>query len=356
MSRNIEKHLVGLDFMLIRARAPLRISLAGGGTDIIPYAEAHTGAVICTTIDRYAYVTLSPTKEKIFRVHSQDYGLQEIFKGMSDLEYNGKLDLIKAGFRTLGFASGGLDITLRADVPPGSGLGSSSAVTVAMVSALFQYENKILSSYDIAEMAVKIERTELGLHGGLQDQYASAFGGFNFIEFKKGSVVVTPLRLRPQVMHELLASTLLLDTGKTRLSGDILSREIEGYKKNESNIIENLHKIKKLAYDMKDALVKGHTSSVAELLHESWLYKKSLDTSISNPVIDDLYETALSEGATGGKLLGAGGGGHLLLLCDPDKKDLVAKEMVKKGCSVVKFNFDTEGLQTWRMHDNNVVI
>lgn len=342
--------------VLIRSRAPLRIGLAGGGTDIIPYIENHTGAVICTTIDRYAYVSLKPALEKIIKVHSHDYNLQEIFQKISDLKYDGKLDLIKAGFKTLGFGDQGFDITLHADVTPGSGLGSSSAVAVALVGGLFQFANKTISSYEVAETAVKIERIELGLQGGLQDQYASAFGGFNFIEFKKNSVIVNPLRLKPQITHELLASMLLLDTGKTRLSGDILGREIEGFKNNESIIVENLQKIKNLAYDMKDALVKGDLSSVSEILHQSWIYKKSLDKSISNDIIDDLYDTARKEGALGGKLLGAGGGGHLLLICDPDKKDTIANHMKKKGCQVVNFNFDTEGLQTWRLEENKVVV
>ena len=342
--------------VLIRSRAPLRIGLAGGGTDIIPYIENHTGAVICTAIDRYAYVTLRPISQKIFKVHSQDYNLQEIFQRISDLKYDGKLDLIKAGFRTLGFGEQGFDITLHADVPPGSGLGSSSAVAVALVGSLFQFANRVLSSYEVADLAIKIERVELGLKGGLQDQYASAFGGFNFIEFKKDSVIVNPLRLRPQITCELLASMLLLDTGTTRLSGDILSREIEGYKNKDSNIVENLHHIKKLAYEMKDSIVKGDLRSVADILHQSWIHKKNLDKSISNSEIDDLYDTAKREGALGGKLLGAGGGGHLLLICDPDKKDSIAKEMTKKGCKIVNFNFDSEGLQTWRLHENKVVV
>lgn len=342
--------------LLIRSRAPLRIGLAGGGTDIIPYIENHMGAVICTAIDRYAYVSIRPSLEKVFRIHSQDYNLQEIFKKISDLKYDGRLDLIKAGLRTLGLGEQGFDITLHADATPGSGLGSSSAVAVALVGGLFQSANKTISSYEVADTAVRIERIELGLQGGLQDQYASAFGGFNFIEFKKDSVIVNPLRLKPQITHELLASMLLLDTGRTRLSGDILSREIEGFRNNESTIVENLHKIKQLAYDMKDALVKGDLISVSEILHQSWIYKKSLDRSISDPMIDDIYETARNEGARGGKLLGAGGGGHLLLMCDPDRKDAIVNKIRKKGCQVVNFNFDTEGLQTWRLHENKVIV
>lgn len=341
--------------MHIRARAPLRISLAGGGTDIIPYFEKNEGAVISTTIDRYAYVTLKPLDENIIRVSSHDYDLQESFKGISDLRYNGRLDLVKAGFRKIGLGKRGFEITIHADAPPGSGLGSSSAVAVAFVGALYEFENKVFSSYEIADMAVKIERDELGLEGGVQDQYASTFGGINFIEFKKKSVIVNPLKLRLPILHELLASMVLCDTKKTRLSGDILKRQVDGYKGKKPDILKNLDEIKKLAYEMKDSLVKGNIERLATLLHQSWIHKKGLDKSISNKAIDKLYQTAIKGGALGGKLLGAGGGGHLLFICRPEKKESLVKQLIKRGCNIVKFNFDSEGLQTWRINEKGVI-
>lgn len=340
----------------IRSRAPLRIGFAGGGTDVSPYPETEGGAVLSTTIDQYAYCTLSFLDTKTIEVKSEDYNLLAIYKGISDLTYDGKLDLIKAGLKTFGIGEEGFRITLFADAPPGSGLGSSSAVAVALVGCLYQNNNRNISSYDIADTAYKIERHELGVKGGMQDQYASAFGGFNFIEFKKDSVIVNPLRLRPEITNELLASLILCDTGKRRLSGDIIDAQIKGYMKKEAEVVESLRFLKNLAYKMKDSLVKGDLVSVAQMLHEGWLYKKNLASSVTDPEIDKLYSFAMEKGALGGKLLGAGGGGHLLFLCDPLDKPVLSKALRQQGCNIVKFNFDTSGLQTWIVQDKRVVI
>jgi len=229
--------VVGSKGASIRSRAPLRISFGGGGTDVSPYPETEGGAVLSTTIDQYAYCNLSLIDNKTIEVVSQDYNILEIFNNISDLQYNGRLDLIKAGLKTLGLDERGFRITLFADAPPGSGLGSSSAITVALVGCLYQNNNRSLPSYEIAEIAYKIERFELGIKGGMQDQYASSFGGFNFIEFKKDSVIVNPLRLRNEITNELLASTLLCDTGIRRLSGDIINKQIESFNKKDADVI-----------------------------------------------------------------------------------------------------------------------
>lgn len=340
----------------VRSRAPLRVSFAGGGTDVSPYPENEGGAVLSTTIDQYAYCNLSFTENKAVEVKSQDYNILEIFQGISDLEYNGKLDLIKAGLKTIGLGDKGFRITLFADASPGSGLGSSSAIAVALVGCLFQNHNRNLSSYEIADTAYKIERFELGVQGGMQYQYASAFGGFNFIEFKKDSVVVNPLRLRNEVTNELLASLILCDTGIRRLSGDIIKRQVENYNKKDTDVLQSLRFLKELAYKMKDSLLKGDIASVAAMLHESWIYKKNLDKTISNNEIDKLYSFAMANGALGGKLLGAGGGGHLLLICDPLDRPSLIKELREKGYNIARFNFDNSGLQTWIVQDKKVVI
>lgn len=339
----------------IRSRAPLRIGFAGGGTDVSPYPETEGGAVLSTTIDQYAYCNISLSNAKGIEVRSHDYDMQEIFEGISDLKYNGRLDLIKAGLKMLGVDQG-VRITLFADAPPGSGLGSSSATAVALVGALYQNSNKSLSSYEIAETAYKIERFELGIKGGMQDQYASAFGGFNFIEFKKDSVVVNPLRLKNEIVNELSASLILCDTGMRRLSGEIISNVIEGYKNNETEVLESLRFLKDLAYRMKDSLVKGDITNVAMMLDESWKYKKNLAKSVTNDAIEKIYSFALENGAMGGKLLGAGGGGHLLFVCDPLSKPSLSKALKEKGCNIVKFNFDASGLQTWLVSGRKVVV
>lgn len=340
---------------VIRSRAPLRISLGGGGTDVSPYPETNGGAVISTTIDRYAYVTIKTNQDSNLRVFSQDYDLLEIFRSVSDIQYNGKLDLIKAALKFLKVNETRMDIILSVDSPPGSGLGSSSALTVALIGALTKFKNENMTLYDIADSACKIEREEAGIKGGMQDQYAAAFGGFNFIEFRSNSVVVNPLRLRLEIQNELLASMILCDTGVTRLSAKILDRQIRSTTENQQTVMESLHYIKQLAYNMKDSLIKGNLKELGELLHSSWEYKKRLYREITNDYIDKLYSKAISAGAIGGKLLGAGAGGHILFLCQLENRQKIVKELKSGGCQIVKFNFDSNGLETWQVNDGRVL-
>ena len=341
--------------MIIRSKAPLRISLGGGGTDVYPYTENFGGAIISTTIDRYANVTIKENKENLLRVISQDYNLLEIFDSISDLRNNGKLDLVRASFRFLNLNRTNIDTILHVDAPPVSGLGSSSALTVALVGAIKNLQNKTLEPYDISHTAYVIEREEAKIKGGMQDQYASAFGGFNFIEFKKNSVKVHPIRLRPEIKNELFASLILCDTCDTRLSANILERQINSYEQKNEIILKNLHLIKQIEYDMKNSLIKGNIKEIGEMLHDNWVLKKTLDKEISNSKIDKIYDSAISAGAIGGKLLGAGGGGHLLFVADPENKIHVENELQKSGCTIVKFNFDENGLQTWKIDDGRVM-
>lgn len=338
---------------IIRSRAPLRISFAGGGTDVPPYPELYGGAVISTTIDRYAYVTLKKNLTKGLRVISQDYNLLEKFESISELKIDGKTSLVKAAVLQAGLKNKNLDIIIHVDSPPGSGLGSSSAVAVALIGALSRYSREHLSTYDIAEHAIHLEREMVGIKGGYQDQYASSFGGFNFIEFKN-NVTVNPLRLKPEVLNELLASLVLLDTGKTRLSGHIIEKQIQQYEKKDESTMQHLSIIKQLVFDLKDSLLKGNIEKIGKMLDEYWKHKKRISKSISNPHIDMIYELAKKNGALGGKILGAGGGGHMLFLADPDKRDKLVKT-IEKMAKVVKFNFDYIGLQTWTLHDGIVV-
>ena len=339
---------------IIRSRAPLRISFAGGGTDVSPYPELKGGAVISTTIDRYAYVSLQANQENRVQVKSHDYNLLETFENISDMTYDGRLDLAKAAIKILNLEKTYFDALIHVDSPPGSGLGSSSAVAVSLIGSLSYLLRKDLSTYEIAEKAYDVERVELGIKGGKQDQYASSFGGFNLLEFKKSSVDVTPLRIRHEILNELLASIVICDTQVTRLSANILERQSKSYSKGSNTIDSNLDFIKKSAYDMKASLIKGDMTSMGELLHEGWMYKKRLDSEISNSSIDKIYDTALENGASGGKLLGAGGGGHFLFICDPDKRNEVSRVVEKLGCKQIKINFDTEGLQVWKKNNDHI--
>lgn len=339
---------------IIRSRSPLRISFAGGGTDVPPYPELYGGAVISTTIDRYAYVTLKPNSKKGIRIISQDFNLLEEFQKISDMKIEGKMNLIKAAVAQAGLGTENLDIIVHVDSPPGSGLGSSSALSVALIGCLSRYLNEHLTSYEIAERAVELERKWLNIKGGYQDQYASTFGGFNLIEFGK-SVIVNPLRLRSEVLQELLASMILIDTGKTRLSGNILEHQIDKYEKKDEKTLEHLGVIKKLVYDLKDDLLKGNIPNVGKSLDVHWNHKKKIDKNISNSRIEKIYEKAKQVGIFGGKLLGAGGGGHMLFLCDPDGKHEVIKSIKKLSVELVRFNFDSDGLRTWVLEDHKVL-
>ncbi len=271
------------------------------------------------------------------------------------MTYDGKLDLAKAAINILNLEKTYFDALIHVDSPPGSGLGSSSAVAVSLIGSLSHLSRKNLSTYEIAEKAYDVERSELGIKGGKQDQYASSFGGFNLLEFKRSSVDVTPLRIRREVLNELLASIVVCDTQVTRLSANILERQSESYSRGSNAVDSNLDFIKKSTYDMKAYLIKGDMKSMGELLHEGWTYKKKLDSEISNPSIDRIYDAALENGASGGKLLGAGGGGHFLLICDPDKREEVSHAVEKMGCKQIKINFDTEGLQVWKKDNDRIM-
>jgi D-glycero-alpha-D-manno-heptose-7-phosphate kinase len=332
----------------------LRISFAGGGTDVPPYPELYGGAVISTTIDRYAYVTLKPNPKKGIRIISQDFNLFEEFKKISDMKIDGKTNLIKAAVAQAGLGNENLDIVVHVDSPPGSGLGSSSALSAALIGCLSRYLNEHLTSYEIAERAVELERKWLNIKGGYQDQYASTFGGFNLIEFGK-SVIVNPLRLRPEVLQELLASMILVDTGKTRLSGNILEHQINKYEKKDPKTLDHLDVIKKLVYTIKDDLLKGNIPEVGHALDIHWNHKKEIDKKISNLRIERIYQKAKKIGIFGGKLLGAGGGGHMLFVCEPDRKHEVIKAIEKMNIEVIRFNFDNDGLRTWVVEDHKVV-
>jgi D-glycero-alpha-D-manno-heptose-7-phosphate kinase len=333
--------------MHYRAKAPLRISLCGGGTDVPPYPERHGGLVLVATIDSYAYASLTPREDSALTIQSLDYGIVARYHLDDDLFFDGELDLVKAVIRYMG-GRRGLDLFLRSDAPPGTGLGSSSAMIVALIGVLKDWLRMPLSIYEIAEQAVEIERNDLKIKGGLQDQYSSAFGGFNLIEFYGDKTVVNPLRISDEVMNELECRLLLCYTGQTHLSGNILARQIDNYEREDADVIESLHVLKSLTTDMKNALLRNKLDDLGGLLHETWLNKRRLATGISTPQIDDLYETGRAAGALGGKILGAGGGGYLMFYSPYEERHHVAEALEAAGGRVIEFSFNNKGLQTWQ--------
>jgi D-glycero-alpha-D-manno-heptose-7-phosphate kinase len=339
--------------MLIRAKAPLRISFAGGGTDVPPFPEQEGGLVLNATINRYAYGTLRPRTDDNVQISSFDYGLSAQFGVHEPLVFDGKLDLAKAAIRRFaGQESRGFDLLLHSNAPPGSGLGSSSAMMVALIGALTEFRGLPLTDYELAELAHSIERDELGIKGGRQDQYAAAFGGFNFIELSGDRVVVNPLRVAPDTILELEHNLLLCYTGTTRQSDHIIEDQMARFEQGNEDAVGGLRHQKELAVEMKNALLQRRLRDFGELLHTAWEAKKRMSTRISNERIEELYDEARKAGAIGGKVTGAGGGGYVLLYCRHDRKHQVAERLIELDAAVDDFAFEPNGLRTWRVDDD----
>ncbi|HVL87299.1 MAG TPA: GHMP kinase [Candidatus Thermoplasmatota archaeon] len=334
--------------LMIRAKAPLRISFGGGGTDVSPYIEERGGVVISATVNKYAFGTLRPRQsDPIIQIKSLDLDVEARYETAEQWRFDGKLDLVKAVLQNF-TPKQGFDLFLHSDAPPGSGLGSSSTVMVALIG-LFKHWMKLpLTQYDVADLAYKLERLDLGIEGGKQDQYAAAFGGFNFIEFHKDATIVNPLKVSRQVVNELEYRCMLVYTGRTRLSANIIREQKERFSTGKTTDV--LDQTKQLAVDLKNALLRGNLDTFGSLLHQGWELKKNFASKVSSPEIDKMYEAARATGAVGGKILGAGGGGYLLLFCEFDRKHEVAKEVRSLGGEPTEFAFEESGLQTWEVH------
>jgi len=336
--------------VLIRAKAPLRISFAGGGTDVPPFPADEGGCVLSATIDRYAWGTLRPRSDGAIAISSLDLGTSLRFSSRRELVLDGDMDLPKAAIKKLtGTHDAGFDMYLHSDAPPGSGLGSSSAMMVVVVALMKEWRSLALTDYEMAELAYEVERVDLGISGGLQDHYAAAFGGINFIEFFGDRVVVNGLKVSQDVINELEYNLLLVDTGKVRLSSNIIADQVARYERGEDSSLDALRALKRITVEMKDRLLRRRLDEFGELLHEEWMHKKQMSDRISSPELDELYELARSEGAIGGKITGAGGGGHMMLYCSFDRKHHVAAALRAQGCDPANVALEPEGVQTWRV-------
>jgi len=334
--------------MQLRAKAPLRLSFAGGGTDVPPFPASEGGCVLSATISRYVYGCLLPRDDATITVDSPDLGVSLSFAVGAELPFDGRMDLVKAAILRLGQPeSDGYDLVLTSSAPPGSGLGSSSAVVVALVGLLKERYGLGLDDYEVAQLAYSLEREDLGIAGGLQDQYAATFGGFNFIEFGADSVVVNPLRIPESTLAELEHNLLLCFTGRTRASDHIIDDQTSRLRSGESETLAGLRAQKELAVEMKRALLRGQGDAFGELLGHAWEQKKRMSPRISTPAIDELYDAALGAGALGGKVTGAGGGGYMLIYCDFRRRHAVATALEAAGMSVGEVAFDHRGLTTW---------
>lgn len=341
--------------MIIRSKAPLRLGLAGGGTDVSPYSDTLGGYVLNATIDMYAYCTIEVTSANKIEFNAPDIGQNIVLPANSFLPLDGKLNLHKGIYNRIikDFNHGNplsFKMTTYSEAPPGSGLGSSSTMVVAILKAFSEWLSLPLGEYDLAHLAYVIERLDVGLSGGKQDQYAATFGGFNFMEFYDGEkVIVNPLRIKNWVKDELQASMVLYYTGASRESAKIIDEQKKNIESGNKQYIEAMYAIKEGAVQMKEAILKGDIESFSSLLGNSWIEKKKMANNISNPMIEEIFDVALKNGAKGGKVSGAGGGGFIIFVVDPVRKLDVIKALNKFNGRIINFNFSDGGCHSWKL-------
>jgi D-glycero-alpha-D-manno-heptose-7-phosphate kinase len=342
--------------MIIRSKAPLRLGLAGGGSDVSPYSDIYGGLVLNATIDLYVYCTIRLIDTQEIEIVAADLNQKIAYPVQNVLPIDGHLDLVKGVYNRIikDFKKDnnqGFRITTYSDAPPGSGLGSSSTMVVTIVKAFSEWFNLPLGEYDMAHLAYEIERNDLGLTGGKQDQYAAAFGGFNFMEFlTQNRVIINPLRVKRWIVDELESSMILYYTGASRSSAQIIEEQQKNTSEENVEAIEAMHGIKQCAIDMKEALLKGDIKTFADWLGKSWANKKRMATSITNNAIDTVYDSAINSGAIAGKVSGAGGGGFMMFIVEPEKRIDVINALKKFSGEIIGFHFSEGGCHGWKIY------
>ncbi len=341
--------------MIIRSKAPLRLGLAGGGTDVSPYSDLYGGMVLNATINLYAHCSLEEKYDGQIKINSFDSNCFECHPSREHLDIDGNAILIKGVYNRLQedfhIGSRSFSITTYSDAPAGSGLGTSSTMVVCILKAFAEWLFLPLGDYEMARLAYKIEREDLGLSGGKQDQYAATFGGFNFMEFyKDNQVIVNPLKIKRWICDELEASIVLYFTGASRSSATIIDEQKENTSRGNSTAIEAMHRIKASASDMKVSILKGDIEGIAAILQQAWEDKKKMAKSISNPMIQKAMDTAMQAGAIAGKVSGAGGGGFIIFIVNPIKKINVISSLKELGGTVVPFQFSEGGAHGWKIY------
>jgi len=340
---------------VVRARAPLRLGLAGGGTDVSPYCDIYGGFVLNAAVDRYAYAVIRTLDEPVVRFVATDQQVEKVRPAEAPLPLNGKLDLHKAVYNHIvkNFNGGkpiSLELSTFCDAPAGSGLGSSSTLVVAMIRAFTELLNLPLDDYTIAHMAYQIERMDCGLQGGRQDQYSATFGGFNFMEFYADErAVINPLRVKNWILCELEASLVLYFTGVSRESAHIIADQSSNVKSGATDALEAMHGIKREALAMKECLLRGDFEGLVESMRLGWENKKRSAKTVSNPHIDAIYDAAMQAGALAGKVSGAGGGGFMWFFVPTERRMDVIRALNDFGGQVSNCHFTKHGTQAWRI-------
>jgi D-glycero-alpha-D-manno-heptose-7-phosphate kinase len=338
--------------MIFRSKSPLRLGLAGGGTDVAPYSDIYGGAILNATISMYAYATIEPIPGNKIILNSIDNDLLIEFNSEKALKLDGKLDLHKGIYNRVvkDFSNKPLSfkLTTFVDAPPGSGLGTSSTLVVTILGAFAEWLKLPLGEYDMAQLAYQIERNDLQMAGGKQDQYAATFGGVNFMEFyKDDKVIVNPLRIRSKYLNELSHNVVLYFTGTSRLSSTIIEAQRQNVMSQNLKSVEAMHQLKRQAVMMKEAILRGDLEKIGEILDYGWKFKKQMAEGITNSMIDQIYDTAKAAGATGGKISGAGGGGFMIFYCPNNTRSEVVKAIEAFGGQVKRYEFTERGLNTW---------
>ena len=341
--------------MLIRSKAPLRIGLAGGGTDVSPYSDEFGGAVLNASISLYAYSTIKPLNNGKIILNAIDRNVRIELDSTEFLEINGSLNLQRGVYNRIvkEFNNNkplSFELSTYVDAPAGSGLGTSSTLTVSIIAAFTEWLKLPLGEYDIAHLAYEVERLDLDMAGGKQDQYAATFGGINFMEFlNNDKVIVNPLPLKQEYLDELNFNLLLYYTGTTRLSAKIIESQTKNIISKNKNSLEGMHKLKEQAQKMKETILKGNISQVGKILDFGWKYKKQIASEISNPIIDNIYDIAMKNGATGGKISGAGGGGFMMFFCPDNSRYNVINALNGFGGEFRRYNFTNKGISSWTL-------
>lgn len=338
---------------MYRSRAPLRLGFAGGGTDVSPYSDDYGGAILNATIDLYSYAVIKERNDGKIVFKSIDRTEEFTTDETDSLAIDGVLDLHKGVYNRIvkEFTKQPLSFELitYSDAPAGSGLGTSSTMVVAIIGAFSEWLKLPLGEYDVARLAYEIEREDLGMAGGKQDQYAATFGGVNFMEFSEGNkVIVNPLRIRDEVLYELENNLVLYNTKTSRVSAKIIDEQTKNIKSNRAVSVEAMDQLKAQAFKMKEVLLRGQLNQIGEILDSGWHAKKKLADAITNTQIDAIYETAKQHGASGGKISGAGGGGFFFFYCPGNSRYEVIKALEEMGGWVTKYHFSRQGLTTWK--------
>ncbi len=338
--------------MIYRSKAPLRIGLAGGGTDVSPYSDLYGGAILNATVSLYASATIEPTDDNIITLQSIDHKTEQSFPLSDQLPVDGKLDLLKGVYNRIQEdykpALTGFRLSTFVDAPAGSGLGTSSTLVVAIIGAFAEMLRLPLGEYDIAHLAYEVERKDLGMAGGRQDQYAATFGGVNYMEFYgEDKVIVNPLRIKQQYLFELENNLLLYYTATSRESAKIIEKQSRNVIDKKDKSIEAMHQLKHQSQMMKEAILKGRLHEIGEILDFGFRQKRQMAEGISTDVVENIYDAAKKAGATGGKISGAGGGGFMIFYCPGNSKYDVMETLEKFGGHCKSYQFVDHGLTTW---------